>query len=209
MKKSEENQHASAGVSPLEQATEMALEPSASAGHLPSLAQALLCFTGIITAIAGGLFGLGISLHALMFLCLVWTSLHAFSLGYRYLELRAMMSGAISRALPAIYIFILIGMVIASFMQAGTIATLMYYGLAWLSPTLFLGIGMVLCALMSVATGTSWGTVGTLGVVFIGLGEALGIPLPVVAGMIVCGATFGDKLAYFRHDQPRRHERRH
>lgn len=195
IKKSEENQHASAGVSPLEQATEMALEPSASTGHLPSLAQALLCFTGIITAIAGGLFGLGISLHALMFLCLVWTSLHAFSLGYRYLELRAMMGGAISRALPAIYIFILIGMVIASFMQAGTIATLMYYGLAWLSPTLFLGIGMVLCALMSVATGTSWGTVGTLGVVFIGLGEALGIPLPVVAGMIVCGATFGDKLS--------------
>jgi NhaC family Na+:H+ antiporter len=86
-------------------------------------------------------------------------------------------------------------MVIASFMQAGTIATLMYFGLAWLSPSLFLAIGMILCALMSVATGTSWGTVGTLGVVFIGLGEALGIPLPIVAGMVVCGATFGDKLS--------------
>ena len=110
-------------------------------------------------------------------------------------ELREMMSGAISRALPAIYIFILIGMVIASFMQAGTIATLMYFSLAWLSPSLFLAIGMILCALMSVATGTSWGTVGTLGVVFIGLGEALGIPLPIVAGMVVCGATFGDKLS--------------
>ena len=87
IKKSEENQHASAGVSPLEQATEMALEPSASTGHLPSLAQALLCFTGIITAIAGGLFGLGISLHALMFLCLVWTSLHAFSVASNLLVL--------------------------------------------------------------------------------------------------------------------------
>lgn len=161
----------------------------------PSFAQASLCFSGIILAIAGGLFGLGISLHVLMFLCLLWTALHAAALGYRYLDLRAMMSEAISRALPAIYIFILIGMVIASFMQAGTIATLMAYGLTWLSPSLFLAFGLVLCALMSVATGTSWGTVGTLGVVFIGLGETLGVPLPIVAGMVVCGATFGDKLS--------------
>ena len=161
----------------------------------PSFLQALLCFSGVIIAIAGGLFGLGISLHALMFLCLIWVGLHAAALGHRYLALREMMSAAISRALPALYIFILIGMVIASFMQAGTIATLMYYGLAWLSPSLFLGLGLILCALMSVATGTSWGTVGTLGVVFIGLGDALGIPLSIVAGMIVCGATFGDKLS--------------
>jgi NhaC family Na+:H+ antiporter len=48
---------------------------------------------------------------------------------------------------------------------------------------------------MSVATGTSWGTVGTLGVVFMGIGSAMGIPLPLVAGMVVCGATFGDKLS--------------
>ena len=161
----------------------------------PRFAHAALCFGGVITAIAGGLFGLGISLHALMFLCLIWVGLHAIWLGYSYLDLRAMMSEAITRALPALYIFILIGMVIASFMQAGTIATLMYYGLTWLSPALFLPIGLVLCAVMSVATGTSWGTVGTLGVVFIGLGDALGVPLPIVAGMIVCGATFGDKLS--------------
>lgn len=161
----------------------------------PRFAQALLCFSGVIVTIAGGLFGLGISLHALMFLCLIWVGLHAAALGHGYLALREMMSAAIARALPAIYIFILIGMVIASFMQAGTIATLMYYGLAWLSPSLFLSVGLILCALMSVATGTSWGTVGTLGVVFIGLGDALGLPLPLVAGMIVCGATFGDKLS--------------
>ena len=173
----------------------MRQEKPASSRVDPTFLQAALCFGGVVATIAGGLFGLGISLHTLMFLCLIWVGLHAATLGYRYLELREMMSVAISRALPAIYIFILIGMVIASFMQAGTIATLMYYGLAWLSPSLFLAVGLVLCALMSVATGTSWGTVGTLGVVFIGLGDALGIPLPIVAGMIVCGATFGDKLS--------------
>tara|TARA_R110002050_G_scaffold131738_5_gene253643 strand:+ start:5772 stop:6923 length:1152 start_codon:yes stop_codon:yes gene_type:complete len=78
---------------------------------------------------------------------------------------------------------------------SGTIATLIYYGLSWLSPSLFLAVGLLLCALMSLATGTSWGTVGTLGVVFIGIGSAMNIPLPLVAGMIVCGATFGDKMS--------------
>ena len=161
----------------------------------PSFLHSLICFSAIVITIAGGLFGLGISLHVLMFLCLLWAGLHAYSLGYDYLEIRELMNSALVRAMPAIYIFILIGMVISSFMHSGTIATLMYYGLSWLSPSLFLAVGMVLCALMSVATGTSWGTVGTLGVVFIGIGSAMNIPLPLVAGMIVCGATFGDKVS--------------
>lgn len=159
------------------------------------LTQAFVCFFGVIAIIAVGLFALSVGLHSLMFICLLWVGLHAHFLGYNYVQIRALMSEAITRALPAIYIFILIGMVIASFMQSGTIATLMYYGLDWLSPSLFLAVGMLLCALMSLATGTSWGTVGTLGVVFIGIGDAMDIPLPLVAGMIVCGATFGDKMS--------------
>ncbi|MGI2108850.1 Na+/H+ antiporter NhaC [Shewanella frigidimarina] len=161
----------------------------------PSFLQSLICFSVIIITIAGGLFALGISLHILMFLCLLWIGLNAFSLGYGYIHIRELMTNALSKAMPAIYIFILIGMVIASFMHSGTIATLIYYGLSLLSPSLFLAVGLLLCALMSVATGTSWGTVGTLGVVFIGIGSAMNIPLPLVAGMIVCGATFGDKMS--------------
>ncbi|MFT4655030.1 MAG: NhaC family Na+:H+ antiporter [Kangiellaceae bacterium] len=161
----------------------------------PKFLQSLVCFSVIIITIAGGLFGLGISLHTLMFICLLWAGLHAYSLGYGYLQIRELMSSALTRAMPAIYIFILIGMVISSFMHSGTIATLMYYGLSWLTPGSFLAIGMLLCALMSVATGTSWGTVGTLGIVFIGIGAAMNIPAPLVAGMIVCGATFGDKMS--------------
>lgn len=155
----------------------------------------LLCFMGVVLLIAVGLFGFGISLHSLMFLCLLWVAAHTRWLGHDLIRIRALMSQAITRALPAIYIFLLIGMVIASFMHSGTIATLMFYGLDWLSPALFLPIGLVMCALMSVATGTAWGTVGTLGVVFIGVGEALGIPLAVVAAMVVGGATFGDKMS--------------
>ena len=166
-----------------------------SPSHQPAFFHALLCFLGVILIIAVGLFAFGIDLHSLMFLCLIWVGLNARLLGYPYATIQSQMGTAISRALPAIYIFILIGMVIASFMHSGTIASLMYFGLDWLSPSLFLAVGMLLCALMSLATGTSWGTVGTLGVVFIGIGGAMQIPLPLVAGMIVCGASFGDKMS--------------
>jgi len=138
---------------------------------------------------------LGISLHALIFVCLLWAGANAFSLGYTYLQIRELMTSALTRAMPAIYIFILIGMVIASFMQSGTISTLIYYGLNWLNPSVFLAVGLILCAVMSVATGTSWGTVGTMGVVLMGIGAAMNIPPPIVAAMVVCGATFGDKMS--------------
>lgn len=162
---------------------------------VPSFAQSLLCFSAVVAVIAIGLFTMNIDLHVLVFVCLIWVGANIRYLGLPYTEIRILMGQAIHRALPAIYIFMLIGMVISSFMHSGTIATLMHYGLTWLTPGLFLPIGMMLCALMSVATGTSWGTVGTLGVVFVGIGDTLGIPLPFVVGMVVSGATFGDKMS--------------
>jgi Na+:H+ antiporter, NhaC family len=169
--------------------------PEFAPGPSPSFAQSALCFAGNLLFISLGLFVFQVSLHVLMFFCLIWTGLHARWLGYEYLQIRQMMSAGIAQALPAIYIFLLIGLVIASFMKSGTVAALIYHGLSLLSPSLFLAAGLVLCSLMSVATGTSWGTAGTLGIVLIGMGDAMGVPLPLVAGMIVCGATFGDKLS--------------
>lgn len=161
----------------------------------PGHKQAAMCFAVNLLIIATGLFVLDVSLHVLLFICLMWTAVNAQLLGYDFPAIRQMMSTGISRALPAIYIFLLIGLVIAAFMRSGTVAALIYHGLNLLSPAWFLSAGLVLCSVMSVATGTSWGTVGTLGVVLIGIGSAMGIPLPLVAGMVVCGATFGDKLS--------------
>ncbi len=161
----------------------------------PSFVHALICFCVVVLLISTGLFVFGISLHSIIFLCLCWVTLNASLLGHSYVAIQSMMNDAITRALPAIYIFILIGMVIASFMQSGTITTLIYYGLAVLEPSTFLITGLLLCCLMSVVTGTSWGTVGTLGVVFMGIGTVMELPLPIVAGMVISGATFGDKLS--------------
>ncbi len=130
-----------------------------------------------------------------MFVCILWAGINARLLGHSAADIRRLMGEAVAQALPAVYIFILIGMVIAGFMRSGTIATLMHHGLGWLSPELFLPLGMALCALMSAATGTAWGTAGTLGVVLIGIGDAMGAPPAAAAAMVVCGATFGDKMS--------------
>lgn len=175
--------------------SDSSIEELSTAKRQPMLFHAAICFAGVFLLISSGLFVYQVSIHAIIFLALIWVSLQARWLGYSFTDIRCMMDDGITRALPAIYIFLLIGMVIASFMQSGTIASLLYYGLDWLSPGIFLAAGLVLCSFMSVATGTSWGTVGTVGVVLIGIGDAMGIPLPLVAGMIISGATFGDKLS--------------
>jgi len=175
--------------------SESPLEELLTATRWPSLLHALICLTGVFLLISFGLFVYGASIHAIIFLALVWVSLQARWLGHSFTNIRHMMDEGITKALPAIYIFLLIGMIIASFMQSGTIASLLYYGIGLLSPTIFLATGLILCSFMSVATGTSWGTVGTVGVVLMGIGDAIGIPLALVAGMIVSGATFGDKLS--------------
>ncbi len=161
----------------------------------PTFLHAVICFLGVLLMMSIGLFFYEVSVHAVIFLALIWVGVNTARLGYSFLDIRSMMNSGINNALPAIYIFLLIGMVIASFMQSGTVPSLIFYGLDILSPAIFLAAGLVLCSLMSVATGTSWGTVGTIGVVLIGIGETMGIPLPIVAGMIVSGATFGDKLS--------------
>lgn len=162
----------------------------------PSFNLALFTFLSIVAVIGTGLFILKVSLHSLLLICLLIAATAAWSL-YRgsFSLIRDAMNSGIMRALSAIYIFILIGVLIAAYIQSGTVAALIYYGLAFLSPSIFLPAGLILCSLMSLTTGTAWGTVGTAGVVLIGIGAAMGIPLPLVAGMIVSGAVFGDKMS--------------
>jgi Na+:H+ antiporter, NhaC family len=161
----------------------------------PSFIQSLICFGGIIGMIVTGLIIYEIPLHVIILIAMIWASGHAYSLGFRFKAIKEAMSHGIERGLSAIYIFILIGVVIAAFLESGTISSIVYYSLDLISPAVFLPAGLLLCSFMSLAVGTSWGTVGTAGVILIGVGSAMGIPLPIVAGAVVSGATFGDKLS--------------
>ena len=161
----------------------------------PRLPHSVLSFGGVVTIVIVGLLWFGISLHSLLLVSLVWVAGNAVAIGHRYASIKAAMTSGIAKGLGAIYIFILIGVLVASLLESGTIGSLIYYGIDLLHPAVFLPAGLLLCTLMSLATGTSWGTIATAGVVLVGLGEALGIPLPVVAGMVISGASFGDKMS--------------
>ena len=145
--------------------------------------------------VIAGMLWLGISLHSLLVIAVIWVASHSALLGYSYNSIKSAMISGIQKGLGAIFIFFLIGILVAALIESGTIGGLIYYGLDLLHPTFFLPAGLVLCSLMSIATGTAWGTIATIGVVLMGLGGALGIPLPLVAGMIVSGASFGDKMS--------------
>ncbi|WP_298773490.1 Na+/H+ antiporter NhaC [uncultured Shewanella sp.] len=162
----------------------------------PSFLQSLLTFSAIISVIGFGHFALHTSLHSLMLISLIIAGVSALPLSQdKFTSIRKAMNTGIQTALPAIYIFLLIGVLIAALIQSGTVASLIYYGLTFISPAVFLPAGLLLCSLMSIATGTSWGTVGTAGVVLVSLGQTMGLPIPIVAGMVVSGASFGDKMS--------------
>ncbi|CAM3628449.1 Na+/H+ antiporter NhaC [Parendozoicomonas haliclonae] len=161
----------------------------------PTFNQALITFSAIVAIIGIGLFYLSTSLHSLMLGCLIVAGSSVLYLGYDYKAVREAMNEGIRGALTAIYIFIMIGVLIAALIESGTLASLIYLGVQFIEPAIFLPAGLVLCSLMSVATGTSWGTVGTAGVILMGIGSAMNFPPELVAGMVISGACFGDKMS--------------
>jgi len=115
--------------------------------------------------------------------------------GYRWSHMEAGLYKVVSVGLPSLAILMTVGMIIGVWILSGTVPLLIYYGLAILSPGIFLFATCLICAIISLATGTSWGTVGTVGLALIGIGEGLGIPLYLTAGAVVSGAFFGDKMS--------------
>lgn len=118
-------------------------------------------------------------------------------LRFKWQEMERGIVDSIHKAMPAILIMLCVGILIGSWIASGTIPMIIYYGLKIISPKFFLVTACFVCSLTSLATGTSWGTIGTLGVAFIGIAMGLGIPLGPAAGAIVAGAYYGDKMSPF------------
>jgi NhaC family Na+:H+ antiporter len=121
----------------------------------------------------------------------------ALRLGYSYKDIESGIIESMMKGMPAMLIVIVVGALIGSWIAAGTIPMLIYYGLKLISPQFFLLTACLVSSVVSLVTGTSYGTVGTIGVAFIGIAGGLGIPLDQAAGAIVAGAYFGDKLSPF------------
>jgi NhaC family Na+:H+ antiporter len=95
----------------------------------------------------------------------------------------------------SILILLMVGALAGTWLISGIIPTMIYYGLQILNPTVFLAACVIICAIISIATGSSWTTSATVGIALIGIADALGIPLGMTAGAILSGAYFGDKIS--------------
>ena len=115
--------------------------------------------------------------------------------GFTWKEIETGMLDGITNALQAIVILMIIGILIGVWILSGVVPTMLYYGLKILHPKIFLPAALIICSITSLATGTSWGTAGTIGIALIGIGDGLGFPLPIVAGAVLSGAYFGDKMS--------------
>ena len=95
----------------------------------------------------------------------------------------------------ALLILLMVGALAGTWLISGIIPTMIYYGLQILNPTIFLAACVIICAIISVATGSSWTTSATVGIALIGIAEALGVPLGMTAGAVISGSYFGDKIS--------------
>lgn len=122
-------------------------------------------------------------------------SLVALRLGINWKQIRQGIVDSISSAMSSMIILLLIGTLAGTWLLSGIVPAMIYYGLQILNPTIFLFAACMVCAIVSVATGSSWTTSATVGIALVGIGKALGLPVGMIAGAIISGAYFGDKLS--------------
>ena len=163
----------------------------------PSLVIALipLIAMGILLGVGYGVYK--IAAQVLLVAAAFITGILGLILRFKWKEMEEGIVNSIHKAMPAILIMLCVGILIGSWIACGTIPMVIYYGLKLISPQYFLVTACFVCSLTSLATGTSWGTIGTLGVAFMGIAMGLRIPLGPAAGAIVAGAYFGDKMSPF------------
>lgn len=116
-------------------------------------------------------------------------------LGIKWGDTMDAIRSSVSSALEAIVILLLIGALAGTWLISGVVPTMIIYGLDIMNPTIFLFASCVICAIVSVSTGSSWSTVATVGVALLGIGQALGITPGWIAGAVISGAYFGDKMS--------------
>ncbi len=165
-------------------------------GKKPSLIWALLTLFVPVSLILYGTVFLAIRPPVLPLLAAVaLAGAMCLAIGYKWEELQEGMFEALGRIQIAIAILAMVGMLIGAWLASGTIPAIIYWGLKLIAPEHFLISSLLLCSVASVATGTSFGTMGTLGVALLGVGGALGFPPAMTVGAIVSGAYLGDKMS--------------
>lgn len=148
-----------------------------------------------VLIIVYGLMGLSVNVRIVLAVDGVVMCLMAVLFGVPYSKLQTGIKDIIASMLIAMLILLAVGVLIGSWMAAGTIPVMVYYGMQVITPALFLPVACILCTLMSTFAGTSWGTLATVGVACMGVASGLGVPMEAAAGAVCVGAFFGDKIS--------------
>jgi NhaC family Na+:H+ antiporter len=165
----------------------------------PTLLDAILPVVVLILLIALTIWLFGVSatdgpLQVALLLSAAFAALIAFKNGYTAAAVADAAVGGVSSAMGAIFILLAVGALIGTWNMAGTIPTVVDYGIRLLNPNVFFLATAAVCAVVGLVTGSSWTTAGTLGVAFVGMATVMGLSEAAAAGAVICGAYFGDKM---------------
>jgi len=165
----------------------------------PSLLDAILPVVVLILLIALTIasFGVGATdgpLQVALMVSAAFASLIALKNGYSSAAIAEAAVGGVSTAVGAIFILLAVGALIGTWNMAGTIPTVVDYGVQLLNPSVFFLATATICAIVGMVTGSSWTTAGTLGVAFVGMANVMGVSEAIAAGAVICGAYLGDKM---------------
>ena len=166
----------------------------------PTILQALfpIIFLVVLLTINVSVFGddaLSGSIQIVLILSSAFASIIAFNLGFTWLEIQKGIVKSINSSIPSILILFLVGSLAGSWLLSGIVPAFIYYGIQILNAKIFLFAACIICIVVSMATGSSWTTSATIGIALIGIGRALDISDGLVAGAILSGAYFGDKMS--------------
>lgn len=167
-------------------------KPSLLQALIPILVLIFLLATNVVvlgTDATGGPNQIGLLLAAAV------AGIISIRLGYNWNQIQKSMLRSINSAMGAMLILLMIGALSGTWLLSGIVPAMIYYGLKILNPTIFLFAACIACAIVSVATGSSWTTVATIGIALLGIGKALGLDEGIIAGAIISGAYFGDKMS--------------
>jgi NhaC family Na+:H+ antiporter len=163
----------------------------------PSLTESLIPLVGLAVLVGLGYGWFSYRIEVMLLSGTILAAISGWLLGFSWKNMEKGIIDALATAMPAIFILIAIGALIASWMTAGIIPMFIVYGLELMSARFFLVTACLVCSIISMVTGTAWGTVGTVGVALMGVAQGLGVPAGAAAGAIVSGAYFGDKMSPF------------
>ncbi|MDO4621989.1 MAG: Na+/H+ antiporter NhaC [Eubacteriales bacterium] len=161
----------------------------------PRVWESLAVLVFLIAMLAIGIIVYGVDPHVPMLLGVLAAGIMAKILGYSWKSIEHFMIRGITKAMQSIIILVIIGVLIGVWLNAGVVPAMIYYGLHILKPSIFFVATVLICSITALATGTSWGTMGTMGVALMGIGFGLGMDPAMTAGAIISGAYFGDKMS--------------